>query len=101
MKKSLEEYETQQSSVISLEAALGNAPNGSAQKDGSNTVKENCNGNVSTEESLRAWQSTLDSACKTPAVKSEVGVTKERIIPISRDREQLRTQGDKKVMQYN
>ena len=88
-------------SAISQEAKLENNPNWSAQKDGGKTLQENCNGNVSTEESLRAWQSTLDSACKTPAVKSEVGVTKERIIPISSDRDQPPTQGKKEVMQYN
>ena len=87
--------------AISQEAALRNAPNVPAQKDGIKTIKENYNGNVSTEESLRAWQSTLDSACKTPDVQSKVGVTKERIIPISSDRDQPPTQGKKEVMQYN
>ena len=83
---------------INQEADLRNSSNGSAQKDSSNNLQENYNGNVSTDESLQARQSTLDTACKTPAVKSEVGVTMERIIPISLVKDQAPKQGNKEVM---
>ena len=84
---------------VSQEADLRNAPIGSVQKNGSSSLQENCNSNVSTEESLRAWKSTLDTACKTPAAKSEVGVTQERIIPISLVKDQAPTQANEEVMQ--
>ena len=40
-----------------------------------------------------------NSGCKIPAVKSEVCVTKERIISISMDRDQAPTQDNEDVLQ--
>ena len=86
---------------VNLEAELHNTSNGSTQKVGSKNLRENHNGNVSTEERLQAWKPTLDTACKTPTVKLEVGVPKERIIPISVVKDQAPKQGNKEVIQYN
>ena len=84
---------------INQETELQNNSNRSTQKVGSKNLRENHNGNVSTEESLQAWKSTLDTACKTPTAKSEVGVTQERIIPISLVKDQAPTQANEEVMQ--
>ena len=83
---------------VNQEAELQNTSNGSTQKVGSKNLQENHNSNVSTEESLQAWKSTLDTACKTPTVKLEVGVTKERIIPISLVKDQAPKQDNKQVI---
>ena len=83
---------------VNQEAELQNNSNGSTQNVGSTILQENHNGNVSTDQALK---STLDTACKTPTVKLEVGVTKERIIPISLVKDQAPKQGNKEVIQYN